>query len=163
MANKKFSEFTLLTDLESGDEIVGRDISATLAAQNLRITFANFKAAVLQMANLEAITDSEGEEILVFDEGGGTNINHIRITNAAAGNACAITTDGDDATIGFIVTTKGADTLSLQTTASGLLSFFGISGTVKQTVSGSRAGNAALASLLTALDGHGLITDNSSA
>lgn len=41
------------------------------------------------------------------------------------------------------------------------LSFFGGATVAKPTVSGSRAGNAALASLLTALDNLGLITDSS--
>jgi hypothetical protein len=43
------------------------------------------------------------------------------------------------------------------------LGFFGSIGTTKQTPSGSRGGNAALASLLTALAGYGLITDGTSA
>lgn len=38
--------------------------------------------------------------------------------------------------------------------------FFGASGTTKQTVTGSRGGNAALASLLTALANYGLITNS---
>lgn len=42
------------------------------------------------------------------------------------------------------------------------LGFYNTTGTVKQTVTGSRGSNAALASLLTALAGMGLITDSSS-
>jgi len=42
------------------------------------------------------------------------------------------------------------------------LGFFGHATAAKPTVTGSRAGNAALASLLTALDGFGLLTDSSS-
>lgn len=45
----------------------------------------------------------------------------------------------------------------------GNLGFYGTTATAKQTVSGSRGGNAALASLLTALAAYGLITDSSSA
>lgn len=41
------------------------------------------------------------------------------------------------------------------------ISFFAGTSTVKQTVTGSRGGNAALASLLTALDAYGLITNSS--
>jgi hypothetical protein len=44
-----------------------------------------------------------------------------------------------------------------------MVGFYGASAVVKQTVSGSRGGNAALASLLTALATLGLITDGSSA
>jgi hypothetical protein len=43
-----------------------------------------------------------------------------------------------------------------------LLGFFGSSAAAKPTVTGSRGGNAALASLLTALAGLGLLTDSSS-
>lgn len=43
------------------------------------------------------------------------------------------------------------------------IGFFASAGTTKQTVTGSRGGNAALASLLTALAGYGLITNSSSA
>jgi len=47
--------------------------------------------------------------------------------------------------------------------ASGSLQFFGTTGAVtKQTVTGSRGGNAALASLLTALANYGLITNSTS-
>lgn len=48
-------------------------------------------------------------------------------------------------------------------TASGNVGFYGGSATAKQTVTGSRGGNAALASLLTALAAIGLLTDSSSA
>lgn len=46
--------------------------------------------------------------------------------------------------------------------AAGALGFFGSAGTTKPTVTGSRGGNAALASLLTALAGLGILTDSSS-
>jgi hypothetical protein len=44
-----------------------------------------------------------------------------------------------------------------------LLAFYGTNPAAKPTVTGSRGGNAALASLLTALAGLGLLTDSSSA
>jgi hypothetical protein len=43
------------------------------------------------------------------------------------------------------------------------MAFFGASGNTKQTVTGSRGGNAALASLLTALASYGQITDSTTA
>ena len=46
------------------------------------------------------------------------------------------------------------------TSDGGLLGFFGSSGDSKNTVTGSRGGNAALASLLTALEDYGLIVDS---
>ena len=42
-----------------------------------------------------------------------------------------------------------------------VVGFFGDAGTVRPTITGSRAGNAALADLLTSLDAMGLITDAS--
>jgi hypothetical protein len=45
---------------------------------------------------------------------------------------------------------------------SGGLGFYGTAATTKKTVTGSRGGNAALASLLTQLAAYGLITDSSS-
>ena len=47
--------------------------------------------------------------------------------------------------------------------AAGKLGHFGSAPIVKPTVTGSRAGNAALASLLTALDSLGILTDSSTA
>ena len=47
--------------------------------------------------------------------------------------------------------------------AANTIGFFGTAAAVKQTASGSRGGNAALASLLTALATYGIITDSSSA
>jgi hypothetical protein len=46
---------------------------------------------------------------------------------------------------------------------SGSLGFFGTSGTTQQTVTGSRAGNAALASLITKLAAYGFVVDGTSA
>lgn len=46
---------------------------------------------------------------------------------------------------------------------SGSIGFFGTAATTKKTVTGSRGGNAALASLLTQLAAYGLITDSTSA
>lgn len=68
---------------------------------------------------------------------------------------------------------RAAGTLALRTSsstnvvqvngASGALGFFNSAGATKPTVSGSRAGNAALASLLTALANLGLITNSTTA
>lgn len=55
----------------------------------------------------------------------------------------------------------GAGTKNIEVGAS-TLGFLGTTGISKPTVSGSRGGNAALASLLTALASYGLITDSSS-
>lgn len=67
------------------------------------------------------------------------------------------------ASTGAITLTNSSGTAILKAVGDGKLSFFNAAGTTKPTVSGSRGGNAALASLLTALSGLGLLTDSSSA
>jgi hypothetical protein len=47
--------------------------------------------------------------------------------------------------------------------ATSVVGFYGAGGATRQTVTGSRGGNAALASLLTALASNGLIVDSSTA
>lgn len=54
------------------------------------------------------------------------------------------------------------DQFSPITGASQQIGFFGTNKTTKKTVTGSKAANAALTSLLTALAAYGLITDSSS-
>lgn len=65
------------------------------------------------------------------------------------GAATPLDLDGGTATIGDLVH-EGAN-----------LAFFSGAGTTKQTVTGSRGANAALATLLDALEAYGLITDSS--
>jgi hypothetical protein len=57
----------------------------------------------------------------------------------------------------------GTNDLKFHGSGAGGLAFFNGTATTKQTVTGSRGGNAALASLLTALAAYGLITNSSSA
>ncbi len=60
----------------------------------------------------------------------------------------------------MIVRNDGAVTISK---SGGTVGFYAGAGAAKQTVTGSRGGNAALASLLSALAAYGLVTDSSSA
>ncbi len=62
----------------------------------------------------------------------------------------------------IIFQTNGSNT-RLQISSAGAIGFFGGGGTTQQTVTGSRGGNAALASLLTALANYGLIVNSSTA
>jgi hypothetical protein len=88
-----------------------------------------------------------------------TTTGHLRLLRAAGsgsivlGNATPVVVGGD-------FTASGGLTLG----ASGSrLGFFGATGGQRPTVTGSRGGNAAVASLLSALSGLGLITDASTA
>ncbi len=76
-----------------------------------------------------------------------TTLSSGNITLSAAGNVRLTAPSG-----GVVIVGLGLDTIA----------FFNGSGATKQTVSGSRGSNAALASLLTALAGYGLIVDSSS-
>jgi hypothetical protein len=80
----------------------------------------------------------------------------VQMTSSGEGHIVAY--DDDTSTYKPLILQSG--TLQLTDTALGA---FGGSGTTKQTVTGSRGANAALASLLTALAAYGLITDGSSA
>lgn len=57
----------------------------------------------------------------------------------------------------------GTATALIVQKSGGTLGFLGTGGVTKQTITGSRGGNVALASLLTALASHGLITDSTTA
>jgi hypothetical protein len=107
-----------------------------------------------------------------FGKTGSPHLNLFATANSAQQSAASFTATFPDAT----ATYKGRITVSVSDSAgtrevfrgeangsAPLLSFFGGAAQAKPTVTGSRGGNAALASLLTALAGFSLITDSSSA
>jgi hypothetical protein len=65
-----------------------------------------------------------------------------------------------DSTGGVIIQTASGGTVKVQNASAGHLSFFGVTGTTKTAVTGSRVSGAALTNLLTALANYGLITDS---
>jgi hypothetical protein len=77
------------------------------------------------------------------------------------GQLAVVTVEGEaDAGLSVLAKTTGIVNLG---SADNKLAFFGSGAAVKQAITGSRGGNAALASLLTALAAHGLITDSTTA
>ncbi len=80
---------------------------------------------------------------------------NIALANAAGNSSVLIRNTGG----------SGASSMSISSALeiSGNVGFYGTSAVAKPSVTGSRAGNAALASLLTSLASQGLITDSSSA
>ena len=88
--------------------------------------------------------------------------NHLRLVSVDGTKDWGINVDSATGNLRVTrVSGSGVATLSnLQVVAS--VGFNNTSPVAKQTVTGSRGGNAALASLLTALSNYGLITDSSS-
>lgn len=109
----------------------------------------------------------------VTDAGSGTgsSVNTLAINAHDAGSNPYIAAIGSDTNIDVRTVGKGTGGFIAQDGASGVkiqanttgVGFFGSTPTAKPTISGSRGGNAALASLLTALAAYGLITDGTSA
>lgn len=89
-----------------------------------------------------------------------SSVNYFDIIPAVTGSPITLKGNGD-ATAGVNLEANGAGTLKLGS-AGNSIGFYGAAGAAKQTITGSRGGNAALASLLTALANYGLITDSSS-
>ena len=90
-----------------------------------------------------------GRNVIVADRGAG-----VGITSLSFGNS------SDNPNFNFLGT--GAVTVSGSLAITGNVGFYGTAVAAKPTVTGSRGSNAALASLLTALAGLGLLTDSSS-
>jgi len=80
--------------------------------------------------------------------------------NASSGGVDSTIFSYYDATHYAKILAHAESTFSSITFSSNRIGFFGASAAAKQTVSGSREGNAALASLLTALANYGLITNS---
>lgn len=94
------------------------------------------------------------------DNGAGSEQGSFRVTNDAGQ---AVFTAGNGGVISSTVVTFTAQGAASVAGASSNLGFYGSGGGGKPTITGSRAGNAALADLLTELATLGLITDSSTA
>ena len=139
------------------------------------------RAAVSQTADLLTLFASDGTTPLFRATSGGTVIatGQGSFAGALTATIAQLSTRGLVGTPAFTFTndldcgmwSPGTNLLAFSTAgaermrfgAAGETGFFGSAGTAKPTVTGSRGGNAALASLLTALAGLGLLTDSSSA
>lgn len=108
--------------------------------------------------------------------GAGTDVNAYQ--GSAFGAVASVGTGHDQSTaVGANAATTAANQVMLGTATEDVqapgdahlagtgktLGLLGAAGTTKQTITGARDGNAALASLLTALAGHGLLTDSTTA
>ena len=110
-------------------------------------------------------TAGEAMQVQVSPSSGGTYSAHICYNAADVDNAGFIAMDVSASASRLFTDKRGsgsAPPLIVQKSG-GTLGFLGTNGTTKQTITGSRSANAALASLLTALAAHGLITDSTTA
>lgn len=87
-------------------------------------------------------------------QAGGT-VGEISLTTSVAGASVGMSTASGTASI----SSGASGGVQIQGATGGDLGFFGSSGTARPTITGSRGGNAGLASLLTALDNMNLIHD----
>ena len=117
-------------------------------------------------ANARGLYANGAEALVLSNPASATS--HLQI-GGDAGDSPFILSRGAAANIGMVVRPKGTGTVivgggstnQLQVSDTGL-GFYGTAPQAKPTITGSRGGNAALASLLTALSARGLITDSSS-
>jgi hypothetical protein len=143
---------------------LGLGTMATQDASNVAITggFADFTAnegsVALRVrdssnsAQLEFLPTADGGSIYFYDEAGAANM----IMGVQSDNSVQMSSS-------YGIDIGGAGGLRVQMSSGATLGFFTSYGTTKPTVTGSRGGNAALASLLTALADLGLLTNSSSA
>lgn len=98
-------------------------------------------------------------------------VNRVQVSGAATGAEPTIQFEGSDTNVGGALQPKGTGSGRLRdgsgaqrlTWNNSGVAFNGTAPIAKPTVTGAKGGNAALASLLTALANYGLITDSSSA
>lgn len=140
-------------------QFIAPDGSVTLPG--LRFDGDNNTGVRLKAGNQGAL-NAAGNDVAVWLWTSGAIVNRIQLEGSTTGNAVPLVPQGDDTNITLRIDGKGNGGLEFGTAASDKMGFHGSTGVAQQTVTGSAAGNAALASLLTALANLGLIVDSSS-
>jgi hypothetical protein len=110
-------------------------------------------------------TANEAMQVQIAPDGTGNFSAVFAYNSSAIDNAAYVGMDISVSSARIFTDKRGTGTaLALIVQKSGgTLGFLGTGGVTKQTITGSRGGNAALASLLSALAAHGLITDSTTA
>lgn len=111
-------------------------------------------------------SDGNDNDFLGIAGGGAGDVNRgsrVVLCGNESGLAGDLYLMAGDVAGGDILMYSGASVLRYQITQDAKMGWFGAAPVVKQTVTGSRGGNAALASFLTALANYGLITNSSTA
>ncbi len=92
----------------------------------------------------------------------GTNANRVQVSGASAGAGPSIAAAGSDSNVTLRLLGQGNGGVQMEP-ISGRIGFFGNTPIARPTVTGSKSGNTALASLLDALSQIGMITDSTTA
>lgn len=153
------SSLLVNADVDAAAAIAGTKVTPDFGSQNIASTgYISIGATPATAGN--GIRGGNGFQFYLMSQAGTpraimelTNLSASRFTLDICGTAAAVAgvrLFGN----GAVIVETGSNTTSL--------GFFGTAPTTKPTVTGSRGGNAALASLLTALAGLGLIVDSSS-
>jgi len=152
-----FSGFTAV-QLGTGYSTLAKSATKFYSYGNDFSTYSN-NLTFLPAANNEAML------VQVAPTGSGTYSAQVCFNAADVNNAGYVSMDVSATTSRIFTDKRGSGTAPplIVQKSGGTLGFLGSPGTTKQTVTGSRGGNAALASLLTALAAHGLITDSTTA
>ena len=113
---------------------------------------------------LDSSTPADDDVLGTLVYGGRDSANNLQTYAEIQGISADVTSGSENGQLKFNVASgTGAlvEAFTLRSISSlPVIGFFGDSGTVRPTITGSRAGNAALADLLTSLDSMGLITDS---
>lgn len=128
----------------------GLNVRATASGSNASIGFLTgslFRWAIIKNTTAESGANA-GSDLVIssFTDAGGVLATPVTITRSTG-----------------TITTSGSVVVGSALRVQGNVGFYATAPVAKPTVTGSRGGNAALASLLTALAGQGLLTDSSTA
>ncbi len=142
-------------------------VTAGTIESSVAIYAENFLAALVTLTgNLTVEGEGVFQDLVRFHTSGAVQIEDGRImelfdvTDVSRGRIQAVDATGVVGAPSGGLWIRGA-ILSLLTSGTDAFGIFGATPSTKQTVTGSRGGNAALASLLTALASYGWITDSS--
>jgi len=160
---------SLTMNLAANDEFVIQDVGVQFASFGSQIGSLthvdNGTVGYLLRLGLDSTTPADTDVLGVIEFYGRDSANNFQAFGDIACGALDVTSDTEDGFMNFNVLNNAVSNRVLQISASSgnlNMGFFGSAASAKPTITGSRGGNAALASLLTALDGLGLITDSTS-
>ena len=109
--------------------------------------------------------ENGGASTIISFVGGATQSMDVTLNATSSPPALTVDNTETDGTLflhsdGNLTLESDSGAVIVQISGSGSLGFFGATGHVKEAITGSKASNAALASLLTALAAYGLVTDS---